>query len=184
MEEVAPVTASGGTTLLAPQEVQVCVWFNIISEQLAMKIFWMLIGLVWNSDGKHVDRKMSLNLYTVFLVVHKHVWLVHPCLMIASLQLQEPEKAELKGDGEKSKTDRNRERRKKKKNQKLREKQRLKKLEMKEKLNPDLANKRSKAEALRDLEKKSKSNKSLTVVKVLVCCVTWGGYTFFSMLIL
>jgi U3 small nucleolar RNA-associated protein MPP10 len=79
---------------------------------------------------------------------------------------QDKSKAPEKGDTEKTATDRNRARKNKKAEKRKKRKEREQRQKMVEKLNPGLGNKYSKENAMKDLDKISKSGGPVTVIQV------------------
>ena len=83
------------------------------------------------------------------------------------------------GDTEKTKTDIKRARRSKKKRQHIKRLAREEKEKLREKLKADGSIKETKRSALKDLEKKSRSHKGITLLKVLLQSKTRIMYRFF-----
>lgn len=79
---------------------------------------------------------------------------------------QDKVKGETKGQTEKTETDRKRERREKKAAKRERQKEREKRQKLLTKLHPGLGNKYSKEKAMKELEKSSKQDSSVKIIKV------------------
>ncbi|KAL3865416.1 hypothetical protein ACJMK2_042807 [Sinanodonta woodiana] len=86
--------------------------------------------------------------------------------ILAPEEVQEKAKGELKGATEKTDTDKKRERKKKKTEKRIKNKEKEKRQKLVEKLNPGLGNKYSKENALKKLDKESKSKDgNVTLIK-------------------
>lgn len=85
--------------------------------------------------------------------------------------IQEKVDGELKGKTEKSSTDKKRERRKKKIEKRIKRKEKEKRQKLLEKMKPAFGNKKVKENAMKQMEKQSKTRRGdVTVIKVNISC--------------
>ncbi|XP_064620641.1 U3 small nucleolar ribonucleoprotein protein MPP10-like [Lineus longissimus] len=127
-------------------------------------------------DVKIISNLPSINMEEVAPVSVSEV------AMMAPEEIKDKSKAPEKGVTEKTATDRNRERKNKKAEKRKKRAEKERRQKMVEKLNPGLGNKYSKENAMKDLDKLSKSGGQVTVIKDKNSKAPRSSKAFFSQL--